>query len=97
MTRKRFVKLLMAEGCSRNEANDWAKDVAEGYYYDELYCLYCAMPCVNDALGQISRSIDSLIQCICDLVPVLVQTITEMLPVVISAVEKAKQMEANHE
>lgn len=29
MTRKRFVKLLMAHGCSRNLANDLAQNVVE--------------------------------------------------------------------
>ena len=93
MTRKRFVKLLMADGCSRNEANDWARDVAEGYSYVELYRLYRAIPCINDAIGSLSHSIERMVQCICDCVPILVQAITEVMPTVISLVEKAKALE----
>ena len=38
MTRKRFVKLLMAEGYSRNSANDIADEVlADGFTYAEAY------------------------------------------------------------
>lgn len=38
MTRKRFVKLLMAEGYSRNGANEIAEEVlADGFTYAEGY------------------------------------------------------------
>lgn len=43
MTRKRFVKLLMADGYSRNEANEVADDAKEGYSYKFLYSLHCVM------------------------------------------------------
>lgn len=109
MTRKRFVKLLMADGCSRNEANDWAMDVAEGYSYVELYCFYRAMPnitdVIEDAIGSLSRSVERIVQYICDCVPVLVNAISEVMPTIISFAEKVKELdailgsnlEANHE
>lgn len=38
MTRKRFIKLMMAEGYSRNEAREWAEGAAfSGVSYAELY------------------------------------------------------------
>lgn len=38
MTRKRFVKLLMAEGYSRNGANEIAdKTIEDGFSYAEAY------------------------------------------------------------
>lgn len=37
MTRKRFVKLLMAQGYSRNEANAAARSARKGQPYAELY------------------------------------------------------------
>lgn len=37
MTRKRFIKLLMAEGCSRNEAQDLCTWVEECGSYAQAY------------------------------------------------------------
>lgn len=41
MTRKRYIKLLMAHGCNRNEAATMAADaVATGWSYEEAYAPY---------------------------------------------------------
>ena len=39
MTRKRYTKLLMAQGYSRNEVNEFARRVVErgGSYHDDYY------------------------------------------------------------
>ena len=39
MTRKRYIKLLMAQGYSRNEAHEFAREVAKrgGSYHDDYY------------------------------------------------------------
>lgn len=94
MTRKRFIKLLMAEGYSRNEANELAMDVDEGFSYDELYCIHCAMPQIIDIIGRIKPAIEALVKGICEVIPTVVQIITEMLPV---AVEAAKKLKATAE
>ena len=73
MTRKRFVKLLMAEGYSRNSANTLADDViADGYSYAEGYShVIRILPLVEalagpladaaqkaaDALGRVARAV----------------------------------------
>lgn len=98
MTRKRFVKLLMSEGLSRNEANDLATDVDEGYSYDELYCIHCVLPTISDAIERTGTAIKCLVQGICDIIPTVVQAITEILPVALSILEKAeKEMEVPYE
>ena len=43
MTRKRFIKLLMAQGYSRNEARELARFGYEGQPYTEKYFLVCRM------------------------------------------------------
>lgn len=105
MTRKRFVKLLMADGYSRNEANDLAADVNEGFSYDKLYCIHCAMPQIGDICGRLKTDIEAAVERICELIPTIVetivQTITEMLPVAVEAAKKMKalneELEANNE
>ena len=38
MTRKRFVKLLMSQGITRNEANEKAKSyISNGFSYEKAY------------------------------------------------------------
>ena len=89
MTRKRFIKLLMADGCSRNEANDLATDVHKGYSYQELYCIHCALPTISDSIEKGGFAITRLVQSICDTIPTIVQAITEILPAAFSVVEEA--------
>lgn len=52
MTRKRFVKLLMAKGYDRNGSNDMAiRAQAYGYSYEKAYSLATAIPDLVDRLG----------------------------------------------
>lgn len=37
MTRKRFIKLLMSLGVTRNSANDFATIVTDGNYFPKSY------------------------------------------------------------
>ena len=63
MTRKRFTKLLMAQGYSRNEANRIAEEIsANGKTYAEGYVAY--MECIelfsvglSDIIERISKTI----------------------------------------
>lgn len=66
MTRKRFVKLLMAEGYSRNDANDIADEVLEdGFTYAEGYdhiarmlpLVQAMIPRVTDAIEKVTEAI----------------------------------------
>lgn len=52
MTRKRFVKLLMARGYDRNGANNMATLAqAKGYSYEKAYRLATAIPDLVDRIG----------------------------------------------
>ena len=52
MTRKRFVKLLMAEGYSRNSANEIADEALEdGFSYAEAYGYVIRLLPLMDALA----------------------------------------------
>ena len=54
MTRKRFVKLLMARGYSRNGANDMATLArAKGYSYEKTYRLATAIPDLVDRIAPV--------------------------------------------
>ena len=75
MTRKRFVKLLMAEGYSRNDANDIADEVLEdGYSYAEGYdhiarmlpLVQAMLPAVSDVVHQAVETIGRLAGAVCE-------------------------------
>lgn len=52
MTRKRFVKLLMAKGYDRNLANCMAMVVQKnGYSYEKAYCVETCIPDLVDNLA----------------------------------------------
>ena len=57
MTRKRFVKLLMSQGYSRNEAQELARDaVASGMSYESAYTAaraleYEILPSLSEAVA----------------------------------------------
>jgi hypothetical protein len=66
MTRKRFIKLLMAKGYSRNGANEIATDVLkDGYTYAEAYdqltrilpLVQAITPEVTDAIKKATEAI----------------------------------------
>lgn len=65
MTKKRYIKLLMAQGHSRNEANGYALEVAEAggsRSYEEAYALVYALDRTNwiSAAHQLGEVIESI-------------------------------------
>ena len=75
MTRKRFVKLLMAEGYSRNSANKIADDLRmDGYSYAEGYdhivrlvpLVQAMIPVVADAARAAAEAIGKIARAACD-------------------------------
>lgn len=82
MTRKRFVKLLMSEGYSRNEANEVTKDALEGYSYEISYLVHSALRENPDLMSELVSKLYSLVANIA-------QTIIEVLPSVIQAIVAA--------
>lgn len=87
MTRKRFVKLLMAEGYSRNEANEMAKDALEGYSYEVSYLVHSALRKNSDLISELGSKLYSfaakLAQAITEVLPSLIEAIVAGLPDVI--------------
>ena len=63
MTRKRFVKLLMAKGCSRNEANLRAREVVRAgdtYWYG--YFAFLLESGDSDAIEAMKNIMDRMVQ-----------------------------------
>lgn len=86
MTRKRFVKLLMSEGYSRNEANDLEKDALDGYSYEYLHLLHQVMRKNPDFLSEFCASVQKTITHVVEVLPSVIQSIVAALP---AAIEKA--------
>ena len=55
MTRKRFIKLLMAKGYSRNEANQIARTGKKGQPYAERYILICCVSNIPDSFEYLAQ------------------------------------------
>lgn len=90
MTRKRFVKLLMARGYDRNEANQIAKDGKMGQTYAERYSLisfyldfHGNMESVREALDRICAAIAKLAQPAVQAIASIAQSITDATPGII--------------
>ena len=66
MTRKRFIKLLMAEGYSRNSANKIAEDVRnDGMTYAEGFDQATKMlPVIQDTLQRMMDAIQPVVDAI---------------------------------
>lgn len=86
MTRKRFVKLLMSEGLSRNEANDLAKDALDGYSYEYLHLLHRVTRENPDFLDEFFISVQKTITHVVEVLPSVIESIVAALP---AAIEKA--------
>ena len=84
MTRKRFVKLLMADGYSRNEADSIAKDtVAEGCSYAEKHFSLW----INRWFPFISAlDMDHLANCFARVVEVILEELPSMVQAIIEAI-----------
>lgn len=102
MTRKRFVKLLMSDGYSRNEANREARSaVIRGASYDSmLLCIMCKkyglLPAgwdgtVGDAVFRIKLMVDDAVRIIAECIPTIVEAINAAIPQVIANIERLKQ------
>lgn len=86
MTRKRFIKLLMARGYSRNEAQELAQEGYEGESYAEKYIklsLWQSLP--DDALETIADAAWRACEAACE----AVQYFLEELPRVAQSINDA--------
>lgn len=83
MTRKRFVKLLMSEGLSRNEANDLAKDALDGYSYEYLHLLHQVTRENPDFLSEFCVSVQKTITHVLEVLPSVIESMVAALPAVI--------------
>ena len=104
MTRKRFVKLLMADGYSRNKANSIAKQtVADGDAYGSRYWyLRLGNQFPDVALPELKAAIEEVINKLIEIIPAVVNAIEELRPVVVKLASQRlavlqEEMEANHE
>lgn len=90
MTRKRFVKLLMADGYSRNKANRIAREtVAYGDTYRlRLLLLRVGNEFPNVALPELKAAFDKVVDMMAKILPTVINTIAELVPV---AIEQARQ------
>ena len=102
MTRKRFVKLLMSRGYSRNEANRMALAVVsrDGSYGCEYFSILCNMNGttiaeflgdIGDAAVLMGQTADNLVRTFCEILPTIIEAITAAVPQVIAAIERIKQ------
>lgn len=82
MTRKRFIKLLMADGYSRNEANEFADDAKEGYSYNFLYSLHCVMRENPSYLEYFLKKVTNTIERIVEIIPETIQQIKDNITTV---------------
>lgn len=62
MTRKRFVKLMMSKGYSRNEATETAKLVQGDGSYVETYAAICVLKSIPDIHRVIEGFVDTMVR-----------------------------------
>lgn len=105
MTRKRFVKLLMADGYSRNKANSIAKQTAaDGDTYGSRYWyLQFGNQFPDVAFPELKAAIGEVTEMLMEIIPTVFNAIVELFPLAIQQASqriatKQKEMEAiNHE
>ena len=85
MTRKRFIKKLMAHGVSRNDANLAAAKVAteRASYEDRYLYTLCEHFGIDDP-----ALIEQLQESIVALIPIIVDAISEAAPMIISEIKR---------
>ena len=85
MTRKRFIKLLMSQGKSRNEAVQLAQRVTEtGYSYQRVYDGLFVTPVwdsLTDFLPRMADAFKELGQAVVVAVQTLTQAVSEAFPI----------------
>lgn len=101
MTRKRFVKLLMADGYSRNKANSIArKTIANGDTYDlQLLFLRVGNNFPDVAFPELKAAIGEVSKMLMEIIPTVINAIVEIFPVAIALAHQRisalqKEMEA---
>jgi hypothetical protein len=104
MTRKRFVKLLMADGYSRNHANSIAREaIADGCTYEfQLLLLRVGNNFPDVAFPELKYAIAKVVDEIKEILPTIINAIVELFPVAIDQARKRlttlqEEMEVNHE
>ena len=102
MTRKRFVKLLMADGYSRNKANSIAKQTAaDGDTYGSQYWyLQFGNQFPDVAFPELKAAIEEVKEVLMEIIPAVCNAIAELFPVVVEFASQRiatlqKEMEAN--
>lgn len=94
MTRKRFVKLLMAEGYSRNDANSIARDTsAEGWTYSLKYCCLGVVNSFPEITVMPTRTIVKMVDLIVETLPSMIQAIIDLAQASVEAVQSIKALE----
>lgn len=90
MTRKRFVKLLMADGYSRNKANSIAREtVAGGNTYElQLLLLRVGNKFPDFPLQELKEAFDKVADLIKEIIPTIINAIVEAFPV---AIDRTRQ------
>ena len=80
MTRKRFVKLLMADGYSRNKANSIAVEtVADGDTYEfRLLLLQVGKDFPDVALPELKAAIGNVADMITEIIPTIINAMVEL-------------------
>lgn len=106
MTRKRYVKLLMADGYSRNEANSIAKQtVADGdTYWSRYWYLQFGNHFPDVAFPELKAAIDEVTEMLMEIIPTVCNAIVELFPLAvkqtsqrIAALQEQMRMEASNE
>lgn len=90
MTRKRFVKLLMAQGYSRNKANRIAREtVADGYTYTlQIVLLRVGNNFPDITVSELKNALGKVVDAITEIIPTVINTIAELFPVAIDLAHK---------
>ena len=104
MTRKRFVKLLMAAGYGRNKANSIAREtIADGDTYGARYWyLQFGNQFPDVAFPELKAAIGEVKEMLMEIIPTVIDAIVELLPLAVQQASRRiailqKQMEVNHE
>lgn len=104
MTRKRFVKLLMAEGYSRNKANSLAREtIAGGCTYEfQLLLLRLGNNFPDVAFPDLKYAFGKVAETLVEIIPTIINAIVEVFPAAIELAHKRiaalqEALEVNHE
>lgn len=79
MTRKRFVKLMMARGYSRNAANDIAFIASGTLSYSQLFYV-CTCDNIAETITEALRTVRQTILTFVDNLPKFIEDILQALP-----------------